>query len=101
MTKHNTTLVEEFHFSKHDGLLVFNTLTNRLFEDGINHDRIIMAFCVNALLVSSARRVNKDMSRNLLMWTREYFEEILTPWIEQNGGWVSFEWSNNTNQRIV
>lgn len=70
-----------------NGPAAFNTLSNSIFNEGIDWNLILTYFVFSAELAFQANVRGLATVDNVARWLVQYTSEHLLPWITVNGGW--------------
>lgn len=64
------------------------TISEQVFEDGINWGRVVVFFYFTYRVIAQALS-RSDCIRTLVDWALNFLWERITPWIQHQGGWDS------------
>lgn len=84
-------LTSQLHITPSTAYQSFEQVVNELFRDGVNWGRIVAFFSFGgALCVESVDKEMQVLVERIATWMATYLTEHLEPWIQDNGGWVSW-----------
>ncbi|XP_039653543.1 bcl-2-like protein 1 isoform X2 [Perca fluviatilis] len=75
----------------------FKSVMDEVFKDGINWGRVVGLFAFGGVLCVEC--VEKDMTElvsRIADWMTMYLDEHISPWIQSQGGWVSWHGMSST-----
>ena len=86
-------VLEQLNFRINLGILVchmFNRVSEQIIASGINWARIVAVYAfAGALAYDFTQAGDTRFVRNVSSWMGQFSAKRLSPWIRQNGGWVS------------
>lgn len=84
-------MVDQIHITDDNVKDSFTSVINELFSDGIRWGRIVGLFSfAGAICVQCVQKEMPYKVDQVVDWTTTYLDTDLKPWMDENGGWVSY-----------
>ncbi len=85
-------MVQQLHITPNTAHPTFVAIVNELFSDGVKWGRIVALFSFGgALAVQCIQKEMPPLVDQVADWVTQYVDHHLMSWINENGGWVSYE----------
>lgn len=95
-------LHNQLHITPATAYQSFENVMNEVFSDGVNWGRIVGLFAFGgALCVECVEKEMNPLVGRIIEWMTFYLDNHIQPWIQSQGGWVSFSHTPSKMHRML